>query len=203
MVPDPVTGMVKPGRTIAKTFRLEGNLVRRLAAPGSKDDPEAHPVAEEKKDKAGKKRSAIAAETPWMPAVRRRSADGVDDGLLLVVAELGVDGQGEDFGGGLFGVGEVAGFVAEVFERGLQVERDGIVDLAADAQGSEMVAELVAAWRADDVLVEDVGGARIGPGQHDALASGSAGEACTAEKLIVAGCERRGAAGSIGADSGA
>jgi hypothetical protein len=56
VVPDPVTGMVKPGRTIAKTFRLEGNLVRRLAAPGTKDDPEAHPVAEEKKDKSGKKK---------------------------------------------------------------------------------------------------------------------------------------------------
>ena len=57
VVPDPVTGAVKPGRTIAKTYRLEGNLVRRVAAPGSKDDPEAHPAAEEKKDKAkGKKR---------------------------------------------------------------------------------------------------------------------------------------------------
>jgi hypothetical protein len=57
VVPDPVTGAVKPGRTIAKTYRLEGNLVRRIAAPGSKDEPEAHPVAEEKKDKGkGKKR---------------------------------------------------------------------------------------------------------------------------------------------------
>lgn len=56
VVPDPVTGMMTPGRTIAKTFRLEGNLVRRLAAPGSKDEPEAHPVAEVKKDKAGKKK---------------------------------------------------------------------------------------------------------------------------------------------------
>jgi SH3-like domain-containing protein len=56
VVPDPVTGMMKPGRTIAKTFRLEGNLVRRLSAPGSKDDPEAHPVAEVKKDKPGKKK---------------------------------------------------------------------------------------------------------------------------------------------------
>jgi hypothetical protein len=56
VVPDPVTGMVTPGKTIAKTYRLEGNLVRRLAAPGSKDEPEAHPVAPEKKDKAGKKR---------------------------------------------------------------------------------------------------------------------------------------------------
>jgi hypothetical protein len=52
VVPDPATGMVTPGRTIAKTYRLEGNLVRRVAAPGSKDEPEAHPVAEEKKAKA-------------------------------------------------------------------------------------------------------------------------------------------------------
>jgi uncharacterized protein YgiM (DUF1202 family) len=56
VAPDPVTGLVTPGRTIAKTCRLEGNLVRRVSAPGSKDDPEAHPVAEEKKDKAVKKR---------------------------------------------------------------------------------------------------------------------------------------------------
>jgi SH3-like domain-containing protein len=56
VVPDPVTGAVKPGRTIAKTYRLESNLVRRVAAPGSKDDPEAHPVAEEKKDKGAKKK---------------------------------------------------------------------------------------------------------------------------------------------------
>lgn len=56
VIPDPVTGMVKPGRTITKTYRLEGNLVRRIAAPGSKDEPEAHPVAEEKKEKVPKKR---------------------------------------------------------------------------------------------------------------------------------------------------
>jgi hypothetical protein len=56
VVPDAVTGMVKPGRTIAKTYRLEGNLVRRVAAPGAKDEAEAHPVAEVKKGKVGKKR---------------------------------------------------------------------------------------------------------------------------------------------------
>ncbi len=56
VIPDPVTGTVTPGRTIAKTYRLEGNLVRRVAPPGSKDDPEAHPVAEVKKDKSGKKK---------------------------------------------------------------------------------------------------------------------------------------------------
>jgi len=56
VVPDPATGMVTPGRTIAKTYRLEGNLVRRVAAPGSHDEPEAHPVAEVKKASKGKKR---------------------------------------------------------------------------------------------------------------------------------------------------
>ena len=56
VVPDPVTGMVTPGRTIEKTYRLEGNLVRRIAPPGSKDEPEAHPVVEVKKASKGKKR---------------------------------------------------------------------------------------------------------------------------------------------------
>jgi len=57
VVPDPVSGMVTPGKTVEKTDRLEGNLVRRVAPPGSKDEAEAHPVAEEKKEKAkGKKK---------------------------------------------------------------------------------------------------------------------------------------------------
>lgn len=56
-VPDPNTGIVTPGHTIAKTYRLEGNFVHRIAPPGSKDDPEAHPAPEEKKPKpAAKKR---------------------------------------------------------------------------------------------------------------------------------------------------
>jgi SH3-like domain-containing protein len=54
--PDAVTGVVKPGRTLGKTYRLEGNLVRRVAAPGSKDEAEAHPVVEEKKTGKGKKK---------------------------------------------------------------------------------------------------------------------------------------------------
>jgi SH3-like domain-containing protein len=56
VVPDPTTGMVKPGRLIEKTYRLEGNLVRRIALPGIKDDSEAHPAAEEKKSVKGKKK---------------------------------------------------------------------------------------------------------------------------------------------------
>lgn len=58
VVPDPVTGEMKPGKTVAKTFRLEGNLVRRMGgaagAPWAQGaELEAHPVVEEKK---GKKR---------------------------------------------------------------------------------------------------------------------------------------------------
>jgi hypothetical protein len=58
VIPDPVTGLATPGRTISKTYRLEGNLVRRVAPPGYKDQPEAHPMAEEKKApaKVAKKR---------------------------------------------------------------------------------------------------------------------------------------------------
>jgi len=54
VAPDPVTGMLTPGRLIEKSYRLEGNIVRRIAPPGTKDEPEAHLVAEAKKDKAGK-----------------------------------------------------------------------------------------------------------------------------------------------------
>lgn len=56
-VPDPTTGLVTPGRTLEKTYRLEGNLVRRIQPPGSPKDDEAHPAPEVKKDKkAAKKR---------------------------------------------------------------------------------------------------------------------------------------------------
>jgi SH3-like domain-containing protein len=54
VVPDPETGLMKPGRLIAKTFRLEGNAVRRVQAPGSPKEEEAHPTAEEKKKDGAK-----------------------------------------------------------------------------------------------------------------------------------------------------
>jgi len=44
--PDPVNGEIKPGRLIEKTYRLEGNLCRRLVAPGFVTPPEAHPDPE-------------------------------------------------------------------------------------------------------------------------------------------------------------
>jgi uncharacterized protein YgiM (DUF1202 family) len=56
VVPDAATGAMVPGKTITKTYRLEGNLVRRVLAPGEVAEEEAHPVAVEKKDKKGRKR---------------------------------------------------------------------------------------------------------------------------------------------------
>jgi len=51
VIPDPVTGMMLPGKTILKTYRLEGNLVRRLLPPTTQAPGETHPnpVAEKKK----------------------------------------------------------------------------------------------------------------------------------------------------------
>lgn len=54
VVPDATTGAITPGRTIEKTYRLEGNLVRRVLAPGTQPPDEAHPQPEE--DKPGKHR---------------------------------------------------------------------------------------------------------------------------------------------------
>jgi hypothetical protein len=54
-VPDPVTGVVTPGKTIAKMYRLEGNITRRIIAPGTQPPAEAHPAPEADKKDAKKK----------------------------------------------------------------------------------------------------------------------------------------------------
>ncbi len=40
-----------PQKTILKTYRLEGNTVRRVIQPGTPTGGEAHPAPTEKKDK--------------------------------------------------------------------------------------------------------------------------------------------------------
>jgi len=53
--PDPETGALKPGNMVTKTYRLEGNICRRIIAPGTQPPAEFHPDPEvDKKDK-GKK----------------------------------------------------------------------------------------------------------------------------------------------------
>ena len=49
VTPDPVTGAIVPGATITKTYRLEGNVVRRIFPPGQPPPAEAHPAPPEKK----------------------------------------------------------------------------------------------------------------------------------------------------------
>jgi SH3-like domain-containing protein len=43
VVPDPTTGAIVPGKTVWKTYRLEGNLVRRVLPPNTEAPDEAHP----------------------------------------------------------------------------------------------------------------------------------------------------------------
>ena len=53
VVPDLVTGDIVPGQTVLKTYRLEGNLVRRIVAPSTPPPAEAHaePVSDKKNQK--------------------------------------------------------------------------------------------------------------------------------------------------------
>jgi SH3-like domain-containing protein len=55
-VPDSATGLIKPGKTIEKTYRLEGNICRRLIAPGAEPPEEAHPDPEVETKSKGRKR---------------------------------------------------------------------------------------------------------------------------------------------------
>jgi uncharacterized protein YgiM (DUF1202 family) len=57
VVPNAETGVIAPGKTVTKTYRLEGNYIRLVKAPGAPAVAEAHPQpVAEKKDKAKKKR---------------------------------------------------------------------------------------------------------------------------------------------------
>ena len=86
-----------------------------------------------------------------------------------------------------FADGEVALFVAKGGEAGLEMEREWVVDLAADLVVGEVLAECVAAWGSDDILVEDVACAWVGEGEDDAFVDGGRGEVCCVEELVVAG----------------
>ena len=54
--PDPQTGAMIPARTITRTYRMEGNFMHRMVPPGTQPEAVAHPVAEEKKDRKGRKK---------------------------------------------------------------------------------------------------------------------------------------------------
>jgi uncharacterized protein YgiM (DUF1202 family) len=60
VIPDPVTGAIVPGKTVLKTYRLEGNLIRRVIEPGIEAPGEAHPEPVVEKKKTEKKREVRA-----------------------------------------------------------------------------------------------------------------------------------------------
>jgi hypothetical protein len=72
-IPDPTTGLIHPGRTIEKTYRLEGNICRRLLPPGVQPEPEAHPEADLLKpgSKAAKRAAKVAARSAPKPAAHK------------------------------------------------------------------------------------------------------------------------------------
>jgi SH3-like domain-containing protein len=55
-VPDPTTGLFKPAHLIVKTYRLEGNIFRRLLPPGTPVPEQARLVPEAAKDKSKSKK---------------------------------------------------------------------------------------------------------------------------------------------------
>jgi SH3-like domain-containing protein len=55
VIPDSATGAIVPGKTILKTYRLEGNLVRRVIQPGTPTGGEARPEPQAEKKKIAAK----------------------------------------------------------------------------------------------------------------------------------------------------
>ena len=56
VVPDPATGAMVPARTVTRTYRMEGNYMHRITVAGAPVEEVAHPAAEEKTTKKGKKK---------------------------------------------------------------------------------------------------------------------------------------------------
>lgn len=56
VAPDATTGALTPTKTLVKTYRLEGNLVRRVLAPNAVTPDVAHPQPVEEKKKGRKRR---------------------------------------------------------------------------------------------------------------------------------------------------
>ena len=56
VVPDATTGAMVPSKTMVKTYRLEGNLVRRVIAPGVTTPEPAHPQPVAEKKNKGRRR---------------------------------------------------------------------------------------------------------------------------------------------------
>src|ERR1051326_8576452 len=82
--------------------------------------------------------------------------DRIRYGVLLLFRQLGVDRQRQDLFGRLFGDRQIAGLSAEISKTLLKVQRARIVDSTADAALLQKRRQVIAALRADDVLVKNM-----------------------------------------------
>ena len=78
----------------------------------------------------------------------------------LRTVELGINRQGECFQGGAFRLRKIARLVPQVLKALLQMQRDRIIDLRANAAPGEKRAQLIAPLAADHILIENVPPAR-------------------------------------------
>src|SRR5258708_29599438 len=84
---------------------------------------------------------------------------------LFLFGEFGEHGQGQRFFASTLSLWEITFAVSEIHETGLQVQRDGIVDLGANLSRSKKLAQLVAAVGAGHILMENLVGLRGGLGK--------------------------------------
>jgi hypothetical protein len=128
--------------------------------------------------------------TLTMPPPRRVEArDLLEHVRLLRLAQLGVDGQRQRLARRRLRARERALALLEVGEARLQVEGHRVVDLGADAGLGEVLAQRVAARRADDELVVDVTGRVVG--QADLGGEARVGRGKPAVAIGVGAARRR------------
>src|SRR5258708_35015762 len=74
---------------------------------------------------------------------------------LFLFGEFGEHGQGQHFFGRALSLWEITFAVSEIHETGLQVQRDGVVDLGANLSRGKKLAQFLAAVGADHILMEN------------------------------------------------
>lgn len=82
--------------------------------------------------------------------------DGRCGAVDFLGGEFRIHRQGEDFARNVFRIGEIAWFVAEIRIERLQVQRNWIIDGAADFSIGQEFLKGVATIRTNRVLMEDV-----------------------------------------------
>src|ERR1700744_4436825 len=117
-----------------------------------------------------------------------KAANRRDHAFLFVLAQLREDGEGEHLAGGALALRKFALAIAKEGQGFLLMKRERIVDLRPDAALCKPCAQLVPARNPDDVLMEDMMGARVGPGQNQAVIRIGAGldESGGGEELAIA-----------------